>query len=64
VTTVQPVSEQLHVAPSAHVMVQPPPAQLPIVHVAPSPQCRLHCPPEQFEISKVDCAVPAADGPM
>jgi hypothetical protein len=64
VTTVQPVAEQLHVAPSAHVMVQSPPGQVPIVHVAPGPHSRLHCPPEHFAISKIDCSAPVTAGPI
>jgi hypothetical protein len=33
-TTLHPVFEQLHVAPAGHLIVQPPPAQLPIVQVS------------------------------
>ena len=35
VLTLQPVSEQMQVAPCPQLIVQPPPSQAPIVHVSP-----------------------------
>ena len=46
-TTVHPVLEQLHVAPAGHSIVQPPPAQLPMVQVSYGPQERVQLPPGQ-----------------
>ena len=60
----QPSAEQLHVAPWAQVMVQPPPLHEPIEHVSPARQSTLHPPPEQSTIDRVEgAAASLAPGP-
>jgi len=52
-----PVGEQLHVAPSAQVMVQSPPSQLSMVQVSPARHSTLQLPPEQSPITRVEGVV-------
>ena len=52
----QPALEQLHVAPAGHLIVQPPPAQLPMVQVSYGPQERVQLPPGQSWMTRVEGA--------
>jgi hypothetical protein len=51
--TVHPLAEQLQVAPSAQVMVHPPPLHVPIVQVSPGRHWTLHVPPGQSPMLRV-----------
>jgi len=53
----QPLAAQLHVAPSAQVIVHPPPAQLSMLHVSPARHSTLHPPPAQSPITRVEGVV-------
>jgi hypothetical protein len=61
---VQPVGEQLQLAPLAQLIVQLPPAHAPIVQVSPDAQSMLHSPPLQSAMSNVELSLPVPIGPM
>lgn len=56
--TLQPVSPQVHVAPAAQVMVQPPSAQEPIEQVSSAAHSMLQYPPGHAAMTKVAPSLP------